>query len=457
MFETIQKIAKGVRYRMFPIANINEALGVDVAISSAMSAQIEHWTAMLHGDGLQLPGSIASELARLATIESEIVVTGSARADFLSAQLAPVLASLRTQLEFGAAQGGLICKPYLSGGAVYVDFAHADGFYPTAFDGAGRLRGVVFIEQVQKGDKLYRRLEYHHMEKMGCVIENRAFLTSALANSTVLGEPVPLACVEAWAALQPFVTIANVDRLLLGFFKMPFANTIDARSPLGVSAYARAVDLIAQADAQWKRILWEYEGTELAIHADPTMFQTNDKGVRTLPQGKERLYRVIQGLENKIEPFSPAIRDAPLFNGFNNMLKRIEFSCALAYGTLSDPQNVDKTAEEIKSSKQRSYSAVKDMQKAAQTMLENLLYAMDTWVSLASLAPAGAWEAAFDWGDSILNDQSERKAMFWQYVTSGKFPMWRYLMDFEGYTEADARAIANESSADMGEPRLGEG
>ena len=40
-------------------------------------------------------------------------------------------------------------------------------------------------------------------------------------------------------------------------------------------------------------------------------------------------------------------RDASFFNGLNQQLRRIEFNSNLAYGTLSDPNNTDKTAEEI--------------------------------------------------------------------------------------------------------------
>ena len=52
--------------------------------------------------------------------------------------------------------------------------------------------------------------------------------------------------------------------------------------------------------------------------------------------------------------FAPPIRDKSLINGFNAILRRVEFNSGLAYGTLSDLNTVDKTAEEIKTSKQRS-------------------------------------------------------------------------------------------------------
>lgn len=47
------------------------------------------------------------------------------------------------------------------------------------------------------------------------------------------------------------------------------------------------------------------------------------------------------------EQFEPSFRDEPLYRGLQNILKQIEFQVGLSYGTLSDPQSVEKTATEI--------------------------------------------------------------------------------------------------------------
>ena len=135
------------------------------------------------------------------------------------------------------------------------------------------------------------------------------------------------------------------------------------------------------------------------------------------------------------------------------MLKRIEFQCGLAYGTLSDPQNVDKTAEEIRSSKQRSYTTVKDLQRALSTALTDLVYSVNKlldaqWSSGVAVSSPGECNVTFDFDDSIISDPKERKQMYWGYVTAGKFPFWRYLVEFEGYSEADAKQIAAEADAE---------
>ncbi len=403
-----------------------------------------------------LPSAIASELARLTTIECKISVTGSARAKYIDQVLNPLRDKLRSRLEYGLAEGGIIFKPYVNASSIYIDCARQDSFYPIAFDDSHSLSAVTFLQSLTHGNEIYTKLEYHHMESDGCHIENKVFSKNTLAKSAeILGQPCKLSDIPEWADIQPESILKDTTKLLLGYFRMPAANTVDADSQLGVSCYSCAEPIIKQADEQWGRILWEYEGSELAIHADETMFKRVD-GDAELPKGHERLYRSIPGLDNdkNMEPFSPAIRDIALFNGMNEILRRIEFTCGLAYGTLSNVQDVPQTATQINASKQRSYSTVKDIQKSLQNAIDDLIQAIDYWVTAAdeiNIAP-GTYQTAYDWDDSIVNEPSQEKQMFWQYVVAGKFPMWRYLVKFEGYTEADAKTIASESSQAQTDP-----
>ena len=134
-----------------------------------------------------------------------------------------------------------------------------------------------------------------------------------------------------------------------------------------------------------------------------------------------------------IDTYSPDIRDQSLYNGFNNQLKRVEFDCNLAYGTLSDPNNVDKTAEEIKTSKQRSYSMVSDTQNALQN--EDLIKAMDFWTSIYGLAPEGEINTSFEWDDSIVVDSEKARQTDRADVAMGAMSLVEYRMKWYGETE----------------------
>jgi len=137
-------------------------------------------------------------------------------------------------------------KPYIAAnGQIAVDFVQADQFYPVAFDSNGKMTSCVFSDQKTVGTTYYTRLEYHAMTPEGYRIVNRAYRSNT---KDTLGNEVPLTTLAEWADLEPEALILNITRPLFAYFKMPFANNIDPKSPLGVSVYSRAVDSFQQAD-----------------------------------------------------------------------------------------------------------------------------------------------------------------------------------------------------------------
>ena len=98
-----------------------------------------------------------------------------------------------------------------------------------------------------------------------------------------------------------------------------------------------------------------------------------------------------------------------------------------------------------------------DLQRALGNALTDLVYSISKlldaqWNSGAAVSPPGDCNVTFDFDDSIISDPKERKQMYWGYVTAGKFPFWRYLVEFEGYSEDDAKAIAAEADAENRSP-----
>jgi A118 family predicted phage portal protein len=244
--------------------------------------------------------------------------------------------------------------------------------------------------------------------------------------------------------LQYEVVYDGVKKLPFGYFKVPLANTVDDNSPLGVSVYSRAVPLIKEADKRYSNISWEYEAKEAAVHIASTLLKyskENDKF--EYPGGKERLYRALEystGATDKplLDVFSPEIRDASLFNGFNNQLKLIEFNCSLAYGTISDPQLIEKTAEEIKTSKQRSYTMISDTQAALQNALEDLIAAIDFWATIYNLAPMGTYETSYTWDDSIVVDAEKERKQDMADMAAGIMRPDEYRSKWYGETQTEA-------------------
>lgn len=480
MFQRFIQWLKGVWSRMFGFDSVKSSLDGEVLVSSKMESAIDKWWKMFENrppwvseediPTISLPSAVAGEIARLVTVESESELTGSPRADYLNPTWQEMMGDLRKQVEFAAAGGHLVFKPYVDSSGLVVDYVKAGRFAPTAYSSRGEITGGVFVERLRRGKTWYTRLERHEMTPNGYLITNRAFISTT---EEQLGKEIPLTQVPEWANLAPELTIKYRTRLADGtdgeellehplfvVFNMPMANTIDPDSPLGPSIYSRAAGPIEQADRQYGRTLWEFEGSELAVDASYGALRPDKAGkvdatgrpILDMPHGRERLFREL-GIDrgnggDLYEVFSPTIRDASLFNGLDKLLKRIEFNCYLSYGTLSDPQSTEKTAEEIKMSKQRSYSAVCDIQNALQKALERVAWIMDIYASVYGLAPEGKVTPTFVWGDAVTVDTDREREQMRQDCRDGAAQWWEYRMKFYGESEEKAKKMVAAGKTD---------
>lgn len=451
MFSRLKKVIKGVVYNMLNRIDIAKELNIEIAMNDNMANAINLWSNMYNNSPpwineevvtLGLPGAIANELARLATIEFKSEINNNKGLNEIYQELIDVL---RINTEYACAKGGLIFKPYFNGKNIEIDLIHQDNFLPISYNAIGEITAAVFLEYKIIGDKKYTRLEYHDFKEGNYTIKNIAYVKSNLVKDNSLGKRTILASVPEWSQLQEEITINNITRPLFSYFKIPQANAIDVNSPLGVSCYAKASDLIKEADKQYSRILWEYEATEIAINASESLFVRKEDGTYELPKGKERLYRIFpwedrEGKRN-LDTFSPGIRDSNLFNGLNNILRKVEFNCGLAYGTLSDVNDVSKTATEIKTSRQRSYSTVKDIQKSLEKALKDLIVSMNDLATLYNLniSPIDIdKDVSFDWDDSLVLDKDSELESMRSDVAAGILRPEIYLSKKYGVSEEEA-------------------
>lgn len=274
---------------------------INVSVSAPMESAITLWAQMYDTGGpwchggkdplhsLGLPQSIAAELARLTTLEMECLVSGSARADSINELLKPFIADLRIPVEYGCALGGVLFRPYLDpAGHIQIDVVQGDCFCPTRFDSSGRMTGAIFYDHLVRGGRIYTRLESHEFSSGKYTVTVKAFRSMTSAD---IGVEVPLTDVVEWAALAPHTEFTGVDRPLWGYFKTPKGNAADRHSPLGVSVYAPAVDIIRDADEQYGALLWEYNGGQLALDVDQTALHPGPDGSSTMPLREQRLYR----------------------------------------------------------------------------------------------------------------------------------------------------------------------
>lgn len=462
-FEALKDFGRRIK-RLFTsnfARSIPDVARVQSVASEKMLDDIDLWLNMYGGNApwlkendqsLGLAAIIASEVARLVTLEMEIEVSGSPMADYINEMLDMIRKNARTIVEYACAGGGLIIKPCVGNQKIHPEFIQANNFFPVAYNSSLKITSAYFVYRHWEGKKIYSRLEKHTLDGTKYTVTNEAYVSSVEQS---LGKPCYLFEVSEWADIEPEVSMDDVEEPLFAYLKVPVGNTTDMSSPLGVSVYSRAVSLIRDADEQYQSLMWEYRGGELAIDAASDAFD-NGSGIPSLPKGKERLFRMNEldaaktsgGSKDLLKEWAPDLRDSNYMSGLNRILIQIEDACCLSRGTLSDAQETAKTATEIKIMKQRSYALISDLQTSFQNAIDDYIYAVYCLASLYDLAPDGKYTATYQWDDSVIVDAEAERLRDQQEVSQGLMQKWEYRVKWYGETEEQAKKALGDTMTD---------
>ena len=433
---------------MFLKKKIEKALGMQVLVSDEMSAKIGLWRDLYQGKApwitdsvksMNLCSLIASEFARLSMLEFKAEFEENVRGSLFKKAFDSFTHDAKRYVEYACALGGAVFKPYIQDGRILTDYVSGDRFFPTKTGEGGKVISAAFCEFKRVSDTLYLRIEHHEMTDFGIEITNRAFCLGGLVSFS----EVPLSRVDEWKDLDEYTFIKGAKSPLFAYFKIPFANTIDLNSPLGASVYSKACDVICEADKQYSRLLWEFEGGELAIDASVDALKFSGKDF-SMPKLSDRLFR---GLDiekdggDLYSVFAPALRDESIINGLEQLLKKTEDLCGLSRGILSSADLSAKTATELKMMKQKTYSSVCDIQKALEFSFRDLIAAFCVLCDVYSLAPSEKCNVSFEFDDSVMADRvtefEERKAL----LAEGVIAPWEMRMWYLGESKEVAQKM----------------
>ena len=468
IFSSIYTMIRQVLGRVIPYQNIQQVENIDTPLSQEMQIALEAWhRAYLDKPiykneqvkTLNIPAFIASEISRQVTLEFKWSITAgkddgtgeditNPRSEFLSREFEKLATQLRSKAEIGCAAGGMTIKPYVRDGHIYFDYTPDWDLYPIAFGDDGDLSDVVFRDVFSEGKTYYSRLERHTVDGDKIKITQRAFKSSS---RDALGKEIALTEVSQWKDLKPVVYVNNVDGQLFGWFRVASANTVDPISPMGVAVFAKSMDTIKEADIQYSRLLWEFEGGEMAVDVDPMALRPIDGVMRNgakameTPKLNERLFRAVDlGTDDTYHVFAPTLRDSSLVAGLNQILMKIEDQSGLARGTLSDANTEARTATELTILRSRTYTTIADNQQALERALREVVRAMDKYADLYNLAPAGEYEVSFDWDDSVIADTETQLQQRLLLLNNGMMSKIEMRMWFFGETRAQAEKALQE-------------
>jgi A118 family predicted phage portal protein len=395
--------------------------------------------------------SVCSETARLATLAIGIKLDGGARADYLQKQIDKVYFNLRHWVEYGCAYGTLVLKP----NGKSIDVVTPDRFIITDQTN-GEITGIVFMDSEidGAGKKYYTKLEYHrYLDSGAYAITNKCYVGDKEWNTD---KAIDIA-ETPWAGLEEDVQIANVDKPLYGVLRTPQANNIDINSPLGMPIFSEAIEELKDLDTAYSRNSKEIKDSKrtVLLDSDRLISSTGPVKSRTttgFEKAREDMklpdyVRIVEGTgqDNIYQEINPTLNTDVRIAGINNLLSQIGYKCGYSNGYfVLDEKTGMVTATQVESDDRRTIQLIKDVRDKLESCMDGLLYALNVFADLYDLAPAGEYEAVYDFGD-ITYDLETDRARWWQYVVQGKVPAWKYFVKFEGMTEEEAKAMVDEA------------
>ena len=407
--------------------------------------------------------SVCSETARLATLAIGIQIDGSARATWLQEQIDKIYFQIRHWVEYGCAYGTVFVKP---NGESFDVFTPLDVLL-TDCDNQ-EVRGIIFKDQYAEGDKYYTRLEYHRFvdSVVGGVkvspyyISNRTYVSSS---SDSIGNPIKMSKTK-WAGLledTPPILKSNNESLdgpMFGVFRTPQANNIDLNTVLGLPIFAEAIEELKDLDIAYSRNAKEIFDSKKIILTDDRLLMPD--GAPISSQTPERLERKRQqmklpdyiknvfgeGPDAFYQEINPQLNTDTRISGINALLSQLGYKIGFSNGYFVFNESTGiQTATGVEAEQQRTIQFVKDVRDKLESCLDGAIYAMNVYADLYGLAPVGTYEVNYDFGDITYNYQ-EDKQTWYGYVNTGRVPFWYYLVKFEGFSEEEAKALADEAA-----------
>lgn len=398
---------------------------------------------------INMAQTIASEMARLTTLGIGIKVEGSARAEWLQTQVDKLYYELRKWMEYGCAYGTVILKPNGDTVKMYVP-----GQYEITEQSGGKITGVVFHNSAhdEQAEKFYERLEYHRFDGSAYVITNKCFVGDS---PNGCDKPIDIA-LTPWAGMLEEARILNVDSPLYAPLRTPHANNLDHSCPVTLPIFSDALEELRDLDVAYSRNANEIEDSKRMVLLDADRILPGTRPGELSRGGLPDYVKLIDGdtsVESDVyHEINPTLNTDTRITGINAQLSLIGFKCGFSNGHFVFNQKTGRmTAREVESDDARTIQTVKDHRDQLEVCMKDLLYAMSKVADLYQLAPVGSYEVVYDFGDITYN-RDEDRARYWGYVQAGRYPFWRFLVKFEGYTEEDAKNIEKETQ--VKEPTL---
>ena len=319
------------------------------------------------------------------------------------------------------------------GAALKIDYVTAPNIFPLSWEN-GIVRECAFSSTVMYGGKEYTYLQIHRKgEDRNYIIENRLYQNSTEAE---------LSTVKSMANVPPVVhTNSPTPQFVID--RLNIANNVDNTLPMGIPAFAKAIDQLKGVDVAYDSYVNEFVLGKQRVMVKPgavkdldgnPVFDPNELYYYVLPED------TADG--NIIHPIDMTLRTAEHNAGLQDMLNALSSCCGFGENHYRFDSGSVATATQVISENSTMFRTIKKHEIVLEQVLTELCrIVLRLGNSVMRMGLNEDVEISIDFDDSIIEDRKSELQEMRADVAAGLIRGELYVAKKYGVTENEAKKM----------------
>lgn len=319
------------------------------------------------------------------------------------------------------------------GAALKIDYVTAPNIFPLSWEN-GIVKECAFSSAVVEKDTTYTYLQIHRLDDNGdYIIENKLYQNSLEAELSQVKslENVP-PVVHTGSKTPQFV----IDRLNI-------ANNVDNTLPMGIPAFANAIDQIKGIDIAYDSYVNEFQLGKKRVMVKPGAIKNDETG-EPIFDPNELYYHVLPedvGSDSLIQPIDMTLRTAEHNAGLQDMLNALSSKCGFGENHYRFDNGSVATATQVISENSTMFRTIKKHEIILADVLTELCrIILRMGNSIMGMGLNEDVEISIDFDDSIIEDKQTDFARDMQMLNAGIMNAWEFRARWMNEDEATAKA-----------------
>lgn len=318
------------------------------------------------------------------------------------------------------------------GAALKIDYVTAPNIFPLSWEN-GIVKECAFSSTIMEGGKEYTYLQIHRKGEDGnYIIENRLYQNSTEAELSTL---------KSMANVPPVVhTNSPMPQFVID--RLNIANNVDNTLPMGIPAFANAIDQLKGVDMAYDSYVNEFVLGKKRVMVKPgavkdldgkPVFDPNELYYYVLPED------TADG--NVIQPIDMTLRTAEHNAGLQDMLNALSSRCGFGENHYRFDSGNVATATQVISENSTMFRTIKKHEIVLEQVLTELCrIILRLGNSVMRMGLNEDVEISIDFDDSIIEDKQTDFARDMQMLNSGIMNAWEFRARWMNEDEATAKA-----------------